>query len=192
MESDTVRSSRLTVRGASFGSGARRVPWQRCAAHPLAAERGGARPMSDYLRQTRCAKSSRLLTLRRPDKNPVNLEPTTEDGWLEGKGRRKSRCHPRWIPRRDNTTSSESDGSSMPSSREEGGPEAPGDQWWRHLLIKETRNDPARRATPCPSRYPTFRSLLIGFINRFGGVSVVTEGSFGIHDSGEKDMRFMA
>jgi len=57
---------------------------------------------------------------------------------------------------------------------------------------KETRNDPARRATPCPSRYQTFRSLLIGFINRFGGVSVVTEGSFGVHDSGEKDMRFMA
>src|SRR5271169_5613686 len=38
----------------------------------------------------------------------------------------------------------------------------------------------------------TFRSLLIGFINRFGGVSVVTQGSFGVHDSGEKDMRFMA
>jgi len=38
----------------------------------------------------------------------------------------------------------------------------------------------------------TFRSLLIGFINRFGGVSVVTEGSFGVHDSGEKDMRFTA
>src|SRR5271157_3065287 len=68
-------------------------------------------------------------------------------------------------------------------SREEGGPEAPGDQWRRHLLIKETRNDPARRASPCPSRYQTFRSLLIGFINRFGGVSVVTEGSFGVHDS---------
>ena len=67
-------------------------------------------------------------------------------------------------------------------SREEGGPAAPGDQWWRHLLIKETRNDPARRATPCPSRYQTFRSLLIGFINRFGGVSVVTEGSFRAHD----------
>src|SRR5271165_5472363 len=68
-------------------------------------------------------------------------------------------------------------------SREEGGPEAPGDQWWRHLLIKETRNDPARRATPCPSRYQTFRSWLIGFINRFDGVSVVTKGSLGVHDS---------
>ena len=63
-------------------------------------------------------------------------------------------------------------------SREEGGPEAPGDQRWRHLLVKETRNDPARRATPCPSRYQDFRSLLIGFINRFGGVSGRLGGFF--------------
>ncbi len=70
MESDTVRSSGLTVCGWSLGS--------------------GARSMSDYLRQTGCAKSSRSLTLGKPAKNPV------QDG-------RKSRCHPRWIPRRDNT-----------------------------------------------------------------------------------------
>lgn len=177
MESDNVGSSGLTVR---------RVPCRRCAA---------VLDRSQIISGKRHApRRVVLLTLRKPARNPVNLEATTEDGWLEGKGRRKSRCHPRWIPGRDNTTRHRQSrmGHRCRPSREEGGPEAPGDQWWRHLLIKETRNDPARRATPCPSRYQNFRSLLIGFINRFGGVSVVTEGSFGVHDSGEKDMRFMA
>ncbi len=59
------------------------------------------------------------------------------------------------------------------------------------MLVKETRHDPARRATPCPSRYQDFRSLLIGFINRFGAVSVALEGSFGVHDSGEKNVWFV-
>src|SRR5271157_3849089 len=50
MVSDTVRSSGLTVCGWSLSS--------------------GARPTSDYLRQTGCAKPSRSLTLRKPAKNP--------------------------------------------------------------------------------------------------------------------------
>ncbi len=50
--------------------------------------------MSDYLRQTGCAKSSRSLTLGKPAKNPVNLEPATEDGWLEGKVRKEKQVPP--------------------------------------------------------------------------------------------------
>ena len=55
-------------------------------------------------------------------------------------------------------------------SREEGGPEAPGGQRRRHLLVKALATTRARRTASCPSRYQTFRSGFLGFITRFEGL----------------------